>query len=50
MQELATDVRGGEIAHCGHWLPEEQPDTVAREMLNFFAKPPERKYSIEPQV
>jgi len=50
MKELATNVKGGEIAHCGHWLPEEQPDTVAREMLNFFTKPHERKYSIEPQV
>ena len=38
MKELATNVKGGEIAHCGHWLPEEQPDTVAREMLNFFCQ------------
>jgi len=38
MQELATDVRGGEIANCGHWLPEEQPETVAHEMLAFFGE------------
>ena len=38
MRELASDVRGGEIAECGHWLPEEQPEAVVREMLAFFCE------------
>ena len=38
MRELASDVRGGEIAACGHWLPEEQPETVARELVAFFTE------------
>lgn len=32
----AEDVRGATIAHCGHFLPEEQPAAVAAELLGFF--------------
>ena len=34
-REVASDVRGIELAECGHYLPEEQPDTVARHLLSF---------------
>ncbi|MDR3438759.1 alpha/beta hydrolase [Telmatospirillum sp.] len=37
---FADDVRGATIAHCGHFLPEEQPEAVARELSAFFAAQP----------
>ncbi len=37
LRELAGDVRGRAIERCGHWVPEEQPEEVARELLAFFA-------------
>ncbi|MEH2273546.1 MAG: hypothetical protein V7K40_01615 [Nostoc sp.] len=33
---IADDVHGGMVAHCGHFLPEEQPVAVARELATFF--------------
>ena len=38
MQAVATDVTGGTIAHCGHYVPEEQPEAVAAELMAFFAE------------
>ncbi len=38
MRQLASDVRGGEIARCGHWLAEEQPEALVRELLAFFGE------------
>ncbi|MCK9916229.1 alpha/beta hydrolase [Microbacteriaceae bacterium K1510] len=38
LRAFADDVRGGTIAHCGHFLPEEQPTAVAEELLAFFAE------------
>ena len=37
MQRVATDVRGGVIEDCGHWMQEEQPEQVANAVLEFFA-------------
>lgn len=37
LQEFATDVRGGSIADCGHWLPEERPAHTAHALLAFLA-------------
>jgi haloacetate dehalogenase len=37
-REVATDVRGGPIAGCGHYLPEEQPAVVAESLLRFAAE------------
>ena len=37
MQRLATNVRGGVIRQCGHWIPEEQPQVLAEHLLDFFA-------------
>ena len=34
---LARDLRGGVLADCGHYLPEEQPRELARRMLAFLA-------------
>ena len=33
---LASDVRGGVIENCGHWMPEEQPEALLRQLLGFF--------------
>lgn len=36
LRAYADDVQGATIAHCGHFLPEEQPAAVAQELLRFF--------------
>ena len=36
MQRVAVDVRGGLIPDSGHWVIEEQPEFVARELRKFF--------------
>jgi pimeloyl-ACP methyl ester carboxylesterase len=36
MKSLATDVRGGIVPLSGHWIPEEQPDFVIEQLVNFF--------------
>ena len=38
LRAFADDVRGGSIPFCGHFLPEEQPEAVARELLEFFGR------------
>jgi pimeloyl-ACP methyl ester carboxylesterase len=35
MHELGEDVRGGQLDHCGHYVPEEQPDAVATKLVEF---------------
>ena len=37
MRLVATDVRGGTLADCGHYMPEERPATVASTLLHFLA-------------
>ncbi len=43
LQELmptkGTDVRVVEIADCGHYIPEEQPQAVVEELTAFFGEP-----------
>ena len=39
MRAVAADVSGGTIAHCGHYVSEEQPEAVAAELMAFFAEP-----------
>lgn len=34
----ATDVRGSVIENCGHFVPEEQPKELLRQLLSFFDK------------
>jgi pimeloyl-ACP methyl ester carboxylesterase len=36
LRRMATDVRGGMIENCGHWMPEEQPEELLRRLLDFF--------------
>jgi len=36
MQRVALDVRGGVIENCGHFVPEEQPDELTRQLMAFF--------------
>lgn len=38
MESLALQVEGGTIEDCGHYVMEEQPDVVSRELLRFFEK------------
>jgi pimeloyl-ACP methyl ester carboxylesterase len=37
MRAVATDVRGGSIPDCGHWIPSERPDYLTAQLLAFFA-------------
>ena len=37
LRASAPDVQGGAITFCGHFLPEEQPAAVARELSAFFS-------------
>lgn len=39
MRQVAEDVRGGVIADCGHYMPEEAPARIAEEILRFMAAP-----------
>jgi pimeloyl-ACP methyl ester carboxylesterase len=36
-QRVAHDVRGSIVEGAGHWIPEEQPQELARLLLEFFA-------------
>ena len=36
-QRVAHDVRGGVVEGAGHWIPEEQPQELARLLLEFFS-------------
>lgn len=38
MQTGAEDVRGGAIANCGHYIPEECPEYLGEQILQFFAE------------
>jgi pimeloyl-ACP methyl ester carboxylesterase len=36
MKPLCEDIRGGVIKDCGHYIPEEQPEALAANMIEFF--------------
>ena len=38
MKSLATDVRGGIVPFSGHWIPEEQPDFLIKQLASFFSE------------
>ena len=38
LRAYAEDVRGGVVANCGHFIPEEQPEAAARELASFFGE------------
>ena len=35
MQNLGEDVRGGLVTNSGHYIPEEQPETLAAQLIGF---------------
>ena len=37
-QRVAENVRGGIAERCGHWIPEERPQWVLQQLLEFFAE------------
>ena len=37
--QFASDVRGGVIEECGHWIPEEKPAELLAELRAFLALP-----------
>lgn len=37
LRRLGTDVRGGVIDNCGHWMAEEQPAVLLSHLLPFLA-------------
>ena len=38
LQRLGTNVRGGVIDNCGHWMAEEQPEVLLSHLLPFLAE------------
>ena len=38
VKEVASDVRGGSIESCGHWVADEQPKYVTDQLLTFFGE------------
>jgi pimeloyl-ACP methyl ester carboxylesterase len=39
LQRLATNVQGGVVENCGHWMPEEQPAFLLNRILAFVTEP-----------
>ena len=37
-REVASDVRGGSIERCGHWVADEQPNQITDQLLTFFGE------------
>jgi pimeloyl-ACP methyl ester carboxylesterase len=37
METLADNVRGGVVERSGHWIPEERPDFLTAQFLDFFS-------------
>ena len=37
---IASNVQGGAVPDCGHFIPEEQPEWLAQALLRFFAAQP----------
>ncbi|MBK0122547.1 alpha/beta hydrolase [Pantoea sp. S61] len=37
LQEFAAEVSGIKIAHCGHFIPDEQPQALAEALREFFS-------------
>ncbi|WP_280239178.1 alpha/beta fold hydrolase [Nocardia abscessus] len=38
MRQMAEDVREVIIPECAHWVPEEQPNALAKHLLDFFGE------------
>ncbi len=40
LRRVATNVQGGVVENCGHWMPEEQPAELLQRLLAFFGSDP----------
>jgi pimeloyl-ACP methyl ester carboxylesterase len=38
VQEVATNVRGGVIERCGHWIADEPPEYLTEQFIAFFGE------------
>lgn len=38
VKEVATNVRGGMIEQCGHWIADERPEYLTEQLLAFFGE------------
>lgn len=36
LENVATNVRGGAVERCGHFIADERPDDVVERLLKFF--------------
>jgi len=36
LEALASNVQGGQIDDCGHYVMEEQPENIPQKLLDFF--------------
>jgi len=36
LKTVATNVSGGTVENCGHFMPDEQPEKVAELLMRFF--------------
>lgn len=43
VQNLASNVQGGEVEDCGHFVIEEKPDDVAEKLIDFFRHVEEKR-------
>jgi hypothetical protein len=37
-KEVATNVRGGVIERCGHWIADERPGYLTEQLITFFGE------------
>jgi pimeloyl-ACP methyl ester carboxylesterase len=37
-RRVAANVRGGVVEGCGHWIPEEKPEWVVQQLLDFLGE------------
>ncbi|KUJ21654.1 alpha/beta-hydrolase [Mollisia scopiformis] len=44
---LAVEVEGGEVADCGHYVMEEQPEVVAGRLVEFFRRASSGENSVD---
>jgi len=36
LKHVGIDVRGGVVDNCGHWIAEEQPEYLLKELSQFL--------------
>jgi len=39
LQQVASDVQGGVVERCGHYIPEERPEELVQRLLDHFSRP-----------